>query len=94
MTALQAKGEVNLWLSEHLPDRFAAGTPQLDRKQECWRVPVVLSYSRLRVMGKVGEVVVDTTSGQVTDYTPINEMREQARKIYEQHKDAIDAPLL
>jgi hypothetical protein len=94
VTALQAKGEANLWLSERLPDRFAAETPRLDRERECWCVPVVLSYTMLGVIGKVGEIIIDANSGQVMDHTPTEEMKEEAKKIHMQHKDAIEAPLL
>jgi len=70
-----------------------AGTPQLDRNRDCWRVPVVLSYTQLGVVGSVGEIVVDAASGQVMEHTPIAAMQEVAKQLYEQHKDAIEAPL-
>jgi hypothetical protein len=34
----------NLFLSDHLPDRFLASSPTLDFAANVWRVPVWLAY--------------------------------------------------
>lgn len=43
-TVLDARVFANQWLSEDLPDRFAAGIPQYGEAKAMWRIPVWLSY--------------------------------------------------
>ena len=93
ITALEAQGAANLFLSDHLGDRFLAVRPQLDLRQDVWRVPVVLTYAVLGSLGEVGEVTVSAGSEEVVSHTPFEEMKERARALYEQHRDEIEAPL-
>ena len=93
VTALEAQGAANLFLSDHLGDRFLAVRPQLDENGDVWRVPVVLTYAILGPLGEVGEVIVSTGSEEIVTHTPIEEMKERARALYEQHRDEIEAPL-
>ena len=93
ITALEAQGAANLFLSDHLGDRFLAVRPQLDEGGEVWHVPVVLTYAVLGPVGEVGEVTVSTSNEEIISHTPIEEMKERARALYEQHRESIEAPL-
>jgi len=92
-TVLDARVVASQWLIEHLPDRFAAGIPEQDTAISAWRVPVWLSYPQLEPFGPVGELVIDTING-VRSHTPIAEMKAIARKLYESHREQIEAPIL
>ncbi len=93
VTALEAQGAANLFLSERLGDRFLAVRPQLDEGGDVWRIPVVLTYAVVGPVGGVGEVVVSAGSEEIISHTPIEEMKERARALYEQRREQIEAPL-
>jgi hypothetical protein len=93
VTALEAQGVANLFLSDLLGDRFLAVRPQLDEGGDLWRVPVVLTYAVVGPVGQVGEIVVSAGSEEVVSHTPVEEMKERARALYEQHREQIEAPL-
>lgn len=94
MTALQAQGEANSYLSDRMPDRFHASHPEFDLEAGFWRVPVVLSYPILGVLGQVGEIIVSALKEEVLSASTREEMLGAAKPLYEQHRDAIEAPLL
>ncbi len=89
----EARTTANEWLISHLPDRFAAGIPEYDYDLHGWRIPVWLSYPGLEALGPLGELIVDE-SGTVSTHTAVDEMKDRALKLYEQHRDQIEAPLL
>jgi hypothetical protein len=91
-TVSEARAAANEWLVSHLPDRFAAGIPEYDRGLPGWRVPVWLSYPGLEPFGPLGELIVDE-SGTVGPPIPLDEMKDRAARLYEQHRDQIEAPL-
>ena len=93
ITALQAQAAANLFLSNHLPDRFMAGPPSLDQAAQVWRVPVLLAYPIIGPVGHTGEISVSVTAEKVVAYTPIEAMKVAARALYEQHRNAIEAPV-
>ena len=93
VTALEAQGAANLFLSGHLGDRFLAVRPQLDEGGDVWRVPVVLTYAVTGPVGEVGEVLVSAGAEEVVSHTPVEEMKERARALYEEHREQIEAPL-
>ena len=93
-TVLEARITANGWLMAHLPDRFAAGIPEHDPALSGWRVPIWLSYPQLEPLGPVGELVITESTGNVLVYTPIDDMKDRATKLYEQHREQIEAPLL
>jgi hypothetical protein len=94
ITALQAQAAANLFLSNHLPDRFMAGPPSLDLPAQVWRVPVLLAYSIIGPVGQTGEILVSVRAEEVVSSTPIEEMQMAARTLYEQHRNAIEAPVI
>lgn len=93
VTALEAQGAANLFLSDHLGDRFLAVRPQLDESGDVWCVPVVLTYAIIGPVGEVGQITVNASSEEIVSHTPVEEMKERARALYEQHRDEIEAPL-
>jgi hypothetical protein len=93
ITALQAQAAANLFLSDHLPDRFMAGPPSLQLAAHVWRVPVLLAYPLIGPVGQTGEILVSVTAAEVVSYTPIEAMKVAARALYEQHRHAIEAPV-
>jgi hypothetical protein len=93
VTALEAQGAANLVLSDYLGDRFLAVRPQLDEGGDVWRVPVVLTYAVVGSVGSVGEILVSASVEEVVSHTPVEEMKERARALYEQHREQIEAPL-
>lgn len=93
-TVLNARAAANEWLSEHLPDRFASGIPQLDERLAAWHIPIWLAYPQLEPFGPVGEIVIDAMSGAIGQHTPLAEIRANAQQEYEQHREQIEAPVL
>ena len=91
--AIEGQAEASLFLSDHLPDRISASTPSLDEAAQVWRVPVILAYPGLGVLGQVGEIVVSTTKAEVISSTPVEEMLKAAWSLAEPRRDAIKAPL-
>jgi hypothetical protein len=94
ITAYQAQAEAGGFLNDHLPDRFCAGRPQFDYEAQLWRVPVLLSYPVTGSVGQVGEILVNANNEEITSYTPIEEMKSVALRLYDEHRDAIEAAFL
>lgn len=93
VTALEAQGAANLFLSDRLGDRFLAVRPQLDDGGDVWHVPVVLTYALIGPLGEVGQVAVSAGNEEIVSHTPIEEMKERALALYAQHREQIEAPL-
>jgi hypothetical protein len=91
VTALQAQATANLFLSDHLPDRFTADQPQLIAADNIWRVPIILVYPGMGSIGCVGDVRISTTEEKVISHTPLEEMKQMAQQLYDTHRDAIEA---
>lgn len=89
VTALEAQGIVNEFLSDRLPDRFTAD--QGVWQGDFWVVPVILAYPGIGSVGTVGEVRVDGMVGSVVDYTAIEEMKRVGIEVYQVNRDAIEA---
>ena len=91
-----AKRLTNRFLLENLPDRFCAGTPRFLQfpLRSVWIVPVVLAYPRIGPVGQAGIAAVDTETGSVVGWTPLDEMKKAAEAIYERKKADIEAAFL
>jgi hypothetical protein len=94
ITALQAQAIANLFLSDHLPDRFTADQAQFDPHDACWHVPVILAYPGVGALGTVGEILIAAHTETMIAHTPFEEMRQRAQCLYDAHRDAIDAAFL
>ena len=91
LTALEARGEASLFLSDHLTDRFYANDPRLDEATNIWHVPILLAYPIIGSVGHTGEILVDATSGAVVSHTPLDDMKAAAARLIELHRDEIEA---
>ncbi|MEK7728776.1 MAG: hypothetical protein AAB354_10215 [candidate division KSB1 bacterium] len=91
-----AQTKANQFIIEHLPDRFCAGQPRfvIFPIRAAWSIPVVLAYPKLGAIGEVGAVIVDAELGNVVGWTPIEEIREAAKELYEERKAEIEAPFV
>lgn len=94
ITALQAQATANLFLSDHLPDRFTADQAQFALQMACWHVPVILTYPGVGVLGTVGDIQVAAQTETVVAHTPFAVMRHTAQGLYDAHRDAIDTPVV
>jgi len=94
ITALQAQGLANNFLLEHLPDRITGDQPVWDAAMEVWRIPVILAYPQLGVLGVLGEVQVAANTEIIHWYTPLSEIQERALSLSEEWRDTLEAPLL
>lgn len=94
ITALEAQAAASLFLSDHLGDRFLASNPKLDSAAKVWRVPILLAYPFIGPVGQTGEILVNASTEEIVSYTPLDEMKATARKLYEENRDAIDAAFL
>jgi hypothetical protein len=62
--------------------------------------PEGLAYPRMAILCTIrtacpiGELIVDALSGDVKTHTTLDEMKDRALKLYEQHREQIEAPLL
>ncbi len=91
LTAQQAQAAANLFLSDHLPDRFTASEAQLVAMGDAWEVPVSLSYPFIGSLGYVGEILVSTASEIIVSHTPLNDMKQAGQKLYAAHRNEIEA---
>lgn len=94
LTAFEAEAAASLFLFDHLPDRFCPGQPKLDAPASLWRVPVLLSYPFIGPVGEVGEITVSAIEEKIVSYTPIDEMKALAFKIYEERRADIETAFL
>lgn len=93
VTAMEAQAEASLFLSDRLPDRISASAPSLNEAAHVWRVPVILAYQQLGVLGQVGEVIVSAVKTEVISSTPLEDMLREAQALAEKHRDAIEATI-
>jgi len=91
-----AKRLANRFILENLSDRFCAGTPRFLQfpLRTFWAVPVVLSYPRIGPVGQTGILAVDTETGAVVGWTPLDEIKKIGKTIYDEKKADIEAAFL
>ena len=82
----------NQFIVEYLPDRFSAGLPKLVLLplRPLWLVPVLLTYPSAGVIGEIGMLAVDGDHPVVVGWTPLEEMENLARQLYEEHRNEIE----
>lgn len=91
VTALQAQATANLFLNHRLGDRFTADQAKISTTDDIWEVPVILTYPLIGSVGQVGEILVSTTKEVVVSHTAIEEMKQSGQRLYEAHRDEIQA---
>jgi hypothetical protein len=76
-----ARTRVNRFILENLRDCFSAGQPRIVivGQEPAWSVPIVFAYPD-RVLGVVGEVLLEAVSGEVLGFTPPTEIYRNARQ--------------
>ena len=91
ITAPEAQAAASLFLSDNLGDRFLASSPKLDIAAKVWRVPILLAYPIIGPVGQTGEILVNETTEEIISYTPLEQMKATARRLYEENRDPIEA---
>ncbi|HSO75157.1 MAG TPA: hypothetical protein VLU47_09985 [Blastocatellia bacterium] len=94
ITAMEAQAIAFQFLNDRLPDRVIPDTPRLDVVGQVWRVPVVLSYPNLGVLGTVGEIIVSASASEVISSTPVEDIRSAALALAETHREALSIPIV
>ena len=94
VTALQAQAVANLFLSDHLPDRFTADEAFGSVTDGLWHVPVILAYPFVGSIGRVGEILISLTTAEVVSHTPLEEIQQTALRLYEAHRGEIETAFL
>ena len=94
LTAFEAQAAANGFLLDNLPDRFCADDPQYNYGAKCWVVPVILAYPVIGSIGQVGVLEVSAFSADILSHTPFAEMKAIGKKLYEAHRDEINAAFL
>lgn len=92
-TALQAQAAANLFINEHLPDRFVADQAHFAESDGRWHVPIVLAYPNIGTLGQVGEVVIGEETAAIISHTPIAVIKEKATALYQTRRSDIEATL-
>ncbi|WP_017327828.1 hypothetical protein [Synechococcus sp. PCC 7336] len=90
VTAQQAQAVANHFLSDRLPDRFTADLARQSDAKDVWLVPVILAYPFIGSLGKVGEILVGTSSAEIVSYTSTEKMKQVGQSIYEARQDKAD----
>ena len=91
ITAQQAQAAANYFLNEHLPDRFCADQASFDSTDQLWHISVLLAYPVVGAVGRVGEVLIDDETTKVVSHTTMEIMKQQAAKLYQTHRNEIEA---
>ncbi|MGH9799991.1 MAG: hypothetical protein ACRD82_06470 [Blastocatellia bacterium] len=89
--AIDIIAAANHFLFDHLPDRLTAGEPRFNAQANAWLVPVLLAYPRIGSVGQIGEIVVSGQTKAVISHTPVDEILQNARIVYDQQREKIEA---
>jgi hypothetical protein len=83
ITPYVARQNVNRFVIMEITTQMGSEEPTLIAgERPCWSVPVVLTSPRQGTVGKVGEVLVDATTGELlVDDAFVHRMREDARHL-------------
>lgn len=93
ISSRQAIATVNEWLVCYVGDRFLAGTPVFDAKANLWLVPVLYVYPNEGPLGSVGEVTVDAATGELRAQPSIEDVKQQALKLFQSRRDSKDSSI-
>ena len=73
---------VNEWLISYVGDRFLAGTPAIDTQSDVWLVPILYVYPNEGPLGNVGEIAVDSVTGELSAHPSIEDIKRRALDLY------------
>jgi hypothetical protein len=85
ITPFVARQKVNAFVLLEISTQLLAEAPELVVGERlCWSVPVVLTSPARGVVGKVGEIQVDATTGEVlADEETVRRMTDDVRRLAE-----------
>jgi hypothetical protein len=85
ISAFVARQKVNRFVVMEVSTQLLAETPELRVGERlCWSVPVMLTSPARGIIGKVGEIAVDVTTGELlVDQETVQRMSEDARRLAE-----------
>lgn len=83
ITAFAAKQKVNAFVKMEISTQLRGEQPDLIVGERlCWSVPVVLGFPDRGIVGKVGEIQVDATTGELLmDEEAVRRMTEDACRL-------------
>lgn len=85
ISAAEAERRCNSWLCGEISMGFLATTPDFcvgEDGRSYWRVPINYATASVGIVGEVGEVEVDVTTGEIShDEAEIDLWYEQARRM-------------
>ncbi|MEM9906128.1 MAG: hypothetical protein AAF921_14010 [Cyanobacteria bacterium P01_D01_bin.44] len=87
----RAEAIVNQWLSDNLPDRFAAGEAWLIESCHVWYVPIELTYPSLGSLGQVGEALISAFSGTLLSVSEVASIKQAGAELYKTRQDDLQA---
>ncbi len=85
ITPFVARQKVASFVISEISTQLLAETPTLNVGERlCWSVPVVLTSPAKGIRGKVGDVLVDATTGELlVDEDLVRRMTDDARRVAE-----------
>ena len=83
ISSRQVLAAVNEWLVSYAGDRFLAGTPALDTQSNVWLVPILYLYPKEGPLGSVGEIAVNSLTGELSAHPSIEDIRRRALELYQ-----------
>jgi hypothetical protein len=85
ITAFVAQQRVTRFVITHISTQLLADTPELSVGDRlCWSVPVLLTSPARGIIGKVGEISIDATTGEVlVDEETVRRITDDARRLAE-----------
>ncbi len=85
ITPFVARQKVTRFVVMEISSQLLADTPELVVGERlCWSVPVLLTSPARGVVGKVGAIAVDATTGELlVDEATVRRMTEDARQLAE-----------
>lgn len=86
ISARQVVAAVNEWLVSYAGDRFLAGTPVLNAQSEFWLVPILYIYPKEGPLGSVGEIVVNSVTGELSVYPSVEEIKRRGLDLYREKR--------
>ena len=83
ITAFVARQKVSQFVIQEISNQLRADTPDLVvGNRLCWSVPVVLTSPSKGVVGRVGEIQLDATTGEIlADAAMVQEFAEHAERL-------------
>ena len=85
ITAFVARQKVSQFVIQEISNQLRADTPDLTvGNRLCWSVPVVLTSPSKGIVGRVGKIQVDATTGEIlVDAATVHEFAEHAERLAE-----------